>query len=91
MVRLSMSSSPVAAGLQVSAFCSVLDKDLTQRSKTSEVNLSPLLIQSYTTLINQELERRLKQVCVYMCVWRGGKHGSESVPAQGCACLSGAK
>eukprot|EP00983_Pelagomonas_calceolata_P051048 1142239-Pelagomonas_calceolata.AAC.3 len=49
---------------QVAAFCSVLDKDLSDRTKTSEVDISPLLIQSYSTLINQELERRLKQVPV---------------------------
>jgi len=29
---------------QVSAFCSVLDKDLSDRTKTSEVDITPLLI-----------------------------------------------
>ncbi len=52
----------MATRQQVAAFCTVLDKDLSDRTKTSEVDISPLLIQSYSTLINQELERRLKQV-----------------------------
>jgi hypothetical protein len=58
---------------QVSAFCSVLDKDLSDRTKTSEVDITPLLMQSYSTLMGQELERRLKQVgglmdgCECMC------------------------
>lgn len=47
---------------QVAAFVSVLDKDLADRTKTSEVDLSPLLPASYASLFKGEVERRLKQV-----------------------------
>ncbi len=50
--------------LQVAAFAAVLDKDLTDRRKTAEVDLGPLLTGSYSSLVNTELARRLKQVPV---------------------------
>lgn len=42
----------------------MLDKDLTDRKKTAEVDLAPLLTGSYASLVSAELARRLKQVPV---------------------------
>ncbi|KAG2424155.1 hypothetical protein HXX76_014688 [Chlamydomonas incerta] len=58
---------------QVSTFCAVLDKDLTDRTKTAEVNLEDLLgaagrdtpggaAGSYNALIRGELARKLRHV-----------------------------
>lgn len=47
---------------QVAGLCQILDKDLTDRTKTSEVDVEPLLDTSYTSLFVSEAERRLKQV-----------------------------
>jgi len=47
---------------QVAAFVSVLDKDLSDRVKTAEVDLEPVLAASYSSLITQEAARRLKAV-----------------------------
>ncbi|GAX81728.1 hypothetical protein CEUSTIGMA_g9156.t1 [Chlamydomonas eustigma] len=47
---------------QVAALCSILDKDLTDRTKTTEVDMDPLVSASYSSLFSQEVERRLKQV-----------------------------
>lgn len=49
---------------QVAAFAAVLDKDLTDRKKTAEVDLAPFLTGSYASLVSAELARRLKQVPV---------------------------
>ncbi|GIL60600.1 hypothetical protein Vafri_15126 [Volvox africanus] len=61
---------------QVSTFCAVLDKDLTDRTKTAEVNLEDLLgsgkgngqqqggAGSYNALIQGELARKLRKVPV---------------------------
>jgi U3 small nucleolar RNA-associated protein 19 len=46
----------------VAAFVAVLDKDLTDRRKTAEVDIMPLLTGSYTSLVSAELARRLKRV-----------------------------
>lgn len=46
----------------MSAFCAILDKDVSDRTKTTEVDLSPLLAASYASLFTTEVERRLKQV-----------------------------
>lgn len=48
--------------MQVSALCAVLDKDLSERHRTTEVDIDALLATSYTSLFKQEVERRLKQV-----------------------------
>jgi U3 small nucleolar RNA-associated protein 19 len=48
----------------VSAFVAVLDKDLSNRTKTSEVDLEPLLRNSYSSLFAAEAGRRLKSVPV---------------------------
>lgn len=50
--------------LQVAAFAMALDKDLTDRKKTSEIDPAPLLTGSYSSIISAELGRRLKQVPV---------------------------
>ena len=42
----------------------MLDKDLTDRKKTSEVDIAPLLTDSYAAMVGAELKRRLKQVPV---------------------------
>ena len=47
---------------QVSTYCAILEKDLTNRRKTSEVEISELLGASYSSLFTREVERRLKQV-----------------------------
>lgn len=51
------------AALQVAVLAKqCLDKDLTDRKKTAEVDLSPLVGGSYQGLANFELQRRVKQV-----------------------------
>lgn len=45
---------------QVSTLAAVLDKDLSDRAHTSEVDLDPLLAASYGSLISGEIARRLK-------------------------------
>lgn len=50
-----------APPMQVAALCAVLDKDLSDRRSTTEVDVDPLLSASYTSLFTQEAERRLKQ------------------------------
>jgi U3 small nucleolar RNA-associated protein 19 len=47
---------------QVSALCSILDKDLANRRLTTEVDLDPVLAASYSSLLKQEAERRIKHV-----------------------------
>lgn len=49
---------------QVAAFATVLDKDLTDRKKTSEVDIAPLLTDSYAAMVTAELKRRLKHAPV---------------------------
>lgn len=44
----------------MAAYCAVLDKDLTNRRKTSEVDVAPLLSASYSSLFAREVGRRLK-------------------------------
>ena len=50
--------------MQVAALAGVLDKDLTNRKATSEVDVGPLLTASYASMIEGELKRRLKQAPV---------------------------
>jgi len=50
--------------MQIAALATELDKDLTDRKRTAEVDLAPLLTGSYTSLVSAELARRLKQVPV---------------------------
>jgi hypothetical protein len=47
---------------QVATLCSVLDRDLADKTKTTEVDIGPLLTTSYASLFNQEVVRRIKQV-----------------------------
>ncbi|KAI7841082.1 hypothetical protein COHA_005309 [Chlorella ohadii] len=47
---------------QVAAYCSVLDKDLRDRKKTSEVDVGEALGAGYASMIVSEVSRRLKQV-----------------------------
>ncbi|KAL6760944.1 CBF/Mak21 family-domain-containing protein [Haematococcus lacustris] len=49
---------------QVATLTAVLDKDLGDRVKTSEVDLGPLLSASYASLFSQEVERRINMVPV---------------------------
>lgn len=46
----------------VAAFCSVFDKDLSDRRKTAEVDMGSGLDASYASMFTREVERRLKQV-----------------------------
>lgn len=46
----------------VANYCAVLDKDVSDRRKTAEVDVSEALGASYTALFTREVERRLKQV-----------------------------
>jgi U3 small nucleolar RNA-associated protein 19 len=41
--------------------CAVLDKDLSDRVRTSEVDVGPLLTASYASLLQQELGRKLRK------------------------------
>lgn len=41
--------------------CSVLDKDLANRVRSSELDLVPLLPASYVSLMGQELGRKLRK------------------------------
>jgi len=41
--------------------CSVLDKDLGDRVRTSELDIQPLLPASYTSLMAQELGKKLRK------------------------------
>lgn len=47
--------------MQVATFCSILDKDLGDRTKTSEVSVPDLLSSSYGGMFKAEAERRLKK------------------------------
>jgi hypothetical protein len=47
---------------QVAAFVTILDKDLTRRGNTAEVEISPLLHASTSSLCKQQLEKRIKSV-----------------------------
>ncbi|WIA11201.1 hypothetical protein OEZ85_011328 [Tetradesmus obliquus] len=46
---------------QVASMCSVLDKDLANRVRSSELDLVPLLPASYASLMGQELGRKLRK------------------------------
>lgn len=48
--------------MQVSTLSSVLDRNLADKLKTSEVDIGPLLTTSYASLFEQEVTRRIKQV-----------------------------
>ena len=48
----------------MSTYCSILDKNLGDRLRTSEVDVSDLLAGSYASLFKAEAERRLKAVPV---------------------------
>lgn len=45
---------------QVAAFSSIMDKDLADRRRTAEVDIQPLLGDSYASRIQAELKKRLK-------------------------------
>ena len=47
-------------GTQVAAFTCILDKDLSDRRRTAEVDIQPLLGDSYASRIGAELKKRLK-------------------------------
>jgi hypothetical protein len=64
--------------------CSVLDKDLADRVRSSELDLAPLLPASYASLMGQELGRKLRKgvpVAFYAAaphgLWDGGLLGEE--------------
>ena len=50
--------------LQVATYVSILDRDLGDRKKTAEVDVTALLKSSYSSLIALETEKRLKSVPV---------------------------
>lgn len=47
---------------QVAAYCSLLDKDLRDKRKTAEADISDLLAASYASMFGAEAGRRLKAV-----------------------------
>ena len=51
-----------ARRLQVAALVGVLDKDLSDRKRTAEIDLAPLLVGSYAGLAGAELARKAKRV-----------------------------
>jgi hypothetical protein len=70
--------------LQVAAMSSVLDKDLSDRVRSSELDLAPLLPASYASLMGQELGRKLRKgvaVAFYTSspggLWDAGLLGEE--------------
>jgi hypothetical protein len=70
--------------LQVAAMSSVLDKDLADRVRSSELDLGPLLPASYASLMGQELARKLRKgvaVAFYAAppqgLWDGALLGEE--------------
>lgn len=46
----------------VSQYVSVLDRDISDRKKTSEINISEVLTASYASIFDKEINRRLKAV-----------------------------
>lgn len=46
----------------VSSYCSILDKDLSDRRRTAEIDVGDVLTASYASLFTREVERRLKEV-----------------------------
>jgi len=46
----------------VSSYCSVLEKDLSDRKRTAEIDVGDVLTASYTSMFTREVERRLKSV-----------------------------
>ena len=48
--------------LQVAAFCGTLEKDLSDRRKTAEVDVADISTLSYASVFVSEAERRLKVV-----------------------------
>ncbi|KAH7617166.1 hypothetical protein Ndes2526B_g07759 [Nannochloris sp. 'desiccata'] len=46
----------------VSSYCSILEKDLSDRKRTAEIDVGDVLIASYTSMFTREVERRLKSV-----------------------------
>ena len=49
-------------GLQVASFCGTLEKDLSDRRKTAEIDIAEILTASYASMFNTEAERRIKGV-----------------------------
>ncbi len=48
--------------VQVAAFCGTLEKDLSDRKKTAEVDVGDLSTSSYASMFESEAERRMKIV-----------------------------
>lgn len=46
----------------VAKYCSILDKDMTDRRKSTEVDIEEVLSASYSFMIDKEIKRRLKAV-----------------------------
>jgi U3 small nucleolar RNA-associated protein 19 len=48
----------------VSSYTAVLDRDLSDRRKTAELNLAEVIAGSYSSMFDHEVGRRLKQIPV---------------------------
>jgi U3 small nucleolar RNA-associated protein 19 len=46
----------------VAKYCSILDKDMTDRRKSTEVNIEEVLSASYSFMFDKEIKKRLKAV-----------------------------
>ncbi len=46
----------------VSSYCAILEKDLTDRRRTAEIDVGDVLSASYTSMFTREVEKRLKSV-----------------------------
>jgi U3 small nucleolar RNA-associated protein 19 len=46
----------------VSRYCSILEKDLSDRKRTAEIDVGDVLTASYTSMFTREVEKRLKSV-----------------------------
>lgn len=55
------SSSGRCPGVQVAAYVQNVDKPLTDRRKTAELDIQAVVLESYGTMIRGELEKRLRK------------------------------
>eukprot|EP00803_Ostreobium_quekettii_P011112 evm.model.scf_1023.3 EVM.evm.TU.scf_1023.3 scf_1023:12077-20588(-) len=77
---------------QVAAFVSVLDKDMTDKLKTSEVDLEPLLLGSYASLIGEHTGKKLRRppVVEFYSQWPTRLFGDKIFDTLGWSCPAAA-
>ena len=70
------------ADAAVSAYCAMLDKDMTNKVKTAEIDISEVLVTSYASLFDREIRRKLKSVST--TVYAGSRGGVPKSLFPGC-------